>query len=66
MYSQRPTFDSIYDYLDSPLDSLLQWRQQDVVAGKQAHVLGAPLLEANNLYYDLQRTYQNKPQGRTP
>jgi len=62
--TQRPTFDSIHDYLDSPPDSLLQWRREDMIPGKLAHVLGAPLLEANNLYFDLQRTYQKPPPDR--
>ena len=57
-HTQRPSFDSIHDYLDSPEESLLQWQSGDIIPGKQAEVLGAPLLEANNLYFDLQRTYQ--------
>lgn len=63
VHTLRPTFDSIHDYLDSPEDSLLQWRSEDVIPDKQAHVLGAPLLEANNLYFDLQRTYQKPSDG---
>jgi serine/threonine protein kinase len=58
--TQRPTFDCIRTYLDSPEDSLLQWSPGDTLPGKQAHVLGAPLIEGNNLYIDLQRTYQNQ------
>lgn len=57
-HAQRPTFESIYDYLDSPEESLLQWHDRDIVQDKLAHLLGAPLEEANNLYLDLQRTYQ--------
>ena len=63
VHTLRPTFDSIHDYLDSPEDSLLHWRPEDVIPDKQAHVLGAPLLEANNLYFDLQRTYQKPSDG---
>ena len=50
----------IQTYLDSPEDSLLQWSPSDTLPGKQAHLLGAPLVEGNNLYIDLQRTYQNQ------
>ena len=58
--SQRPTFDGIQQYLDSPEDSLLQWSADDIEPGKQSHILGAPLIEGSNLYIDLQRTYQNQ------
>ena len=63
--TQRPTFDCIQTYLDSPEDSLLQWSPGDLLPGKQAHVLGAPLVEGNNLYIDLQRTYQNQMLAET-
>eukprot|EP00731_Ephydatia_muelleri_P029387 Em0020g1031a len=59
-HSCRPSFDSIHDYLDSDEGSLLQWLPEDVVRNRQAHVLGAPMTEANDLYLDLQRTYQQR------
>ena len=60
-HNRRPNFDSIHDYLDSPEESLLQWQQADIIPGKQAHILGSVLSEANDLYLDLQRTYQKPP-----
>lgn len=59
-HSCRPTFDSIHDYLDSDEGTLLQWLPADIVVNRQAHVLGAPMSEANDLYTDLQRTYQQR------
>jgi hypothetical protein len=60
-HNRRPNFDSIHDYFYSPEESLLQWQQADKIPGKQAHVLGAILSEANDLYLDLHRTYQKPP-----
>lgn len=57
-HNQRPSFDSIHDYLESPEESLLQWNDRDIDPDRLAHVLGSPLEEANNLYLDLQRIYQ--------
>jgi len=66
-HSCRPTFDSIYDYLDSPNESLLQWPATGSTQKNRAptdkvtdvKALGAPLDQASELYLDLQRTYQN-------
>lgn len=57
-HSCRPTFDNIRHYLNSDEGSLLQWLPEDMIRNKQAHILGAAMSEAINLYSDLQRTYQ--------
>ena len=57
-YSLRPPFDRVCEYLDSQDEMLLHWVSSDSIPGKHTHLLGAPLEESTDLYFDLQRTYQ--------
>ena len=57
VHSERPNFSKICRYLKAPSDQLLQW--VDEGASKRARMLGAPLLEAESLYNDLQNVYKD-------
>jgi serine/threonine protein kinase len=57
-YTLRPSFERIIDYLSQSHEVLFNWNRGDFLHGKKAHLLGAPLDEAGDLYVELQRTYQ--------
>lgn len=58
-HSERPPFTKIVKHLEeSSGDTLLRWNKENNIRGKNAHILGAPLDEASDLYVDLQRVYQ--------
>lgn len=50
----RPAFSDIISYLDVPNDIILQWNSEDLAVSEMASKLGAPLIEGNNLYKNLQ------------
>ena len=49
----RPAFSDIISYLEVSND-ILQWNSEDLAVSKMASILGAPLIEGENLYKNLQ------------
>ena len=50
----RPAFSDIISYLEVSNDIILQWNSEDLAVSKMASILGAPLIEGENLYKNLQ------------
>ena len=53
----RPDFAELVHTLSSPVTDLLSWSEEDMRVHPQAAVLGAPLEAGEDLYPELQGTY---------
>ena len=60
--SKRLTFKDLMKELSLPATDLLQWSDEDRSVHPEAAKLGAPLLSAEDLYKDIQTTYQSVSQ----
>lgn len=58
-YSKRPTFDELFEFLNSCDDELLSWSEEDEARMSATHskLIGSPLEYGNCLYKDLQSAY---------
>ena len=60
MTSDRPNFPEISRQLSLPDPKLLQWTEEDKAVHPEAAKLGADLLSAQDLYKDLQASYNSE------
>lgn len=58
-YNKRPTFDELFEFLNSSDDDLLSWLEEDEARMSSHHskLIGSPLEHGYCLYKDLQNTY---------
>ena len=58
-YSQRPSFDDLFELLNRTDSDVLSWSEDDKAqSSPQASQIGAPISAGANLYQDLQKTYK--------